>query len=84
MLVDPTDPDLEYPVQINPGRSPPSECIEIDSRDLTALANEVSSAEVPVVVGIFERKHTEKKSQSEEKSQKGTVREPKPQGQSIR
>src|SRR5262249_49261970 len=75
-LVDPTDRDLENPMEVDPRSTLSREGEGIRARYLTGLADQVTCPEVPVEIGILEGKDPQQKGQGQEQDDQACVREP--------
>ncbi len=75
VLINPTDRDLEEPVQVDPRDVDSREGEGISARNLPALADQIASSEVPVKVGVFEREGAQEKRQCQEQNDQKTIRQ---------
>ncbi len=82
-LVQPTDRDLKDPVEVDPGDPLSRECEDIGPRDLAHLADQVAGSEVPVDVGVLERKHAQKEGEDQGTARPGPRRPATPRRSGI-
>ena len=80
LLMDPTDGDLEDPVQINPRNALACEGEKIGPGDLAGLADQVAGPQVPVKIGVLEWERTEEKGERQEQRDQAEIHQVRPPG----